>query len=167
MELGILNESMSTRYLDIPISFNFCCIFIQFGLICLCKFELTFMLCLSMACIHILEFELWRKIIVCESISLWVYMSKFVLVSEFCLFSYMVVLEFMNVMLYVYVHHCYVYVFLSSWLITLDIQLLSWKNHPMSSPLMGNEQGQLCDMDGDFSEALQIALLYIGYVTIF
>jgi hypothetical protein len=37
----------------------------------------------------------------------------------------------------------------------------------MSSALMGNEQGQLCDMDGDFSEALQIALLYIGYVTIF
>ncbi len=48
---------------------------------------------------------------VCELISLWVCLSKFVLVSEFCLFLYMVVLEFMNVMLYVYVCHCYVYIF--------------------------------------------------------
>jgi hypothetical protein len=86
MELGIFNESLSTRYLDIPISSFFCCIFIWFGLIFFCKFELTIMLCLSVVCIHILEFELWRKRIVCELISLWVCLSKFGLVSEFCLF---------------------------------------------------------------------------------
>jgi len=61
-----------------------------------------------------------KKKIVCELISLWVCLSKFVLVSEFCLFLYVVVLEFINVMLYVYVCDYYIY-FLVSWLLTLGM----------------------------------------------